>query len=285
VIERALDLGCNFVDCANYYGLGRSERIVGKALAGKRDSVVLTSKVQSRIGDGPNDSGLSRYHIMREAELSLQRLQTDHIDVYLVHHLDPETPLDETLQTLDDLVRSGKVRYIGCCNYPAWRVVQALWTSDAANAASFACVQSRYNLLDRVDIEGSLIPVCAEFGLGMMTYSPIAVGLLTGALRRGEPPPPNTFWSRDPARFADAMTEQTEKVVARLREIGEERGKTPAQVAIAWILDHPEVTSPIIGPDTPEHVDEVFGALGWQLEPGERSSLDEASAQGMAQRA
>ena len=278
VVERALDLGCNFVDTANSYGQGRSERILAKALRGKRDDVVLTSKVCSPVGTGPNDNGLSRYHIMREVERSLSRLETDRLDIYLLHLFDPVTPLDETLRAMDDLVRQGKVRYIACSNFSAWQICDSLWTSDRHNLASFVCTQSQYNLLYRWDIETELMPVCNRHGLGIMTYSPLAIGLLTGIYRRGQKPPPDSPWGKRHYNFEAAMTEQTDGIVQKLVEIGQERGKTPAQVAIAWILDHEEITSVIIGPDLPEHVDENFGALGWQLSKEERAALDELSA-------
>ena len=277
VIERAMDLGCNFIDCANYYGRGRSETILGKALKGKRDDIVLTSKVQSQMGDGPNDRGLSRFHIMREVERSLVRLQTDHIDIYLLHHFDAETPLEETLKTMDDLVRQGKVRYVACCNFRAWQLVRALWVSDAHGLEPFVCLQSQYNLLNRREIEDDLMPVCRTFGLGMMTYSPLAVGLLTGRFRRGQAPPPDTPWGKRQYDFEKTMDAQVDAVVQKLIDIGQARDRTPAQVAIAWILDHEEITAPIIGPDLPEHVDEVFGALDWHLDSEERAALDEIS--------
>ena len=280
VIERAMDLGCNFIDCANYYGRGRSETILGKALKGKRDDIVLTTKVQSAMGDGANDRGLSRFHIMREVERSLMRLQTDHIDIYLLHHFDAETPLEETLKTMDDLVRQGKVRYVACCNFRAWQLVRALWVSDAHSLEPFVCLQSRYNLLGRREIEDDLMPVCRTFGLGMMTYSPLAVGLLTGRFRRGQPPPPDTPWGKRQYDFEKTMDAQADAVVRKLIDIGQARDRTPAQVAIAWILDHEEITAPIIGPDLPEHVDEVFGALDWQLDSEERAALDEVSQWG-----
>ena len=276
-IERALDLGCNFVDCANYYGRGRSETIVGKALKGRRDDIVLTTKVWSKMGSGVNDSGSSRFHIMREVERSLQRLQTDHIDVYLLHAFDAETPLEETLGAMDDLVHQGKVRYTGCCNFSAWQVAESLWCSDVNNLVSFTCIQPQYNLLKRLEVEAELLSLCRQHGLGMMTYSPLAVGLLSGRFRRGQVLPNDTPWGQGKFNFEHAMSEQTDAVVQCLIEIAARRGKTPAQVAIAWILDHEEVTAPITGPDLPVHVDEVFGALGWQLEPPERAALDQVS--------
>ena len=275
-VEVALDWGCNFVDTANFYGRGWSEQMVGKALKGKRDRVVLTSKVGSPMGEGTNERGLSRYGIMREIEGSLKRLQTDHLDLYLIHQRDPTTPIEETLRAMDDLVRQGKTRYIGCCNFHAWEVAEALWVSDRNGLHPFVTVQSQYNLLHRWEIEPELMPLCRKHGLGMMTYSPLAVGLLSGRFRRGQPPPEGSHWAERPG-FDGAMTEQNDRIVQTLIQIGRGHDKTPAQVAIAWILDHPEITSPIIGPDRPEHAEEAFGALDWKLTPEERATLDEVS--------
>ena len=277
VIERALDLGCTFVDCANSYGRGRSETIVGKALKDKRQGVVLTSKVWTPMADGPNDRGLSRFHIMREVEDTLQRLQTDYLDLYLLHNFDPETPMEETLRATDDLVRQGKTRYVGCSNLTGWQIVTGLWTSDARALAAFACIQNPYNLLMRDPMETDLIPVCRHYGLGIMTYSPLAVGLLTGRFRRGQLPPPNTPWSRRPDQFETQMTERADAVVQTLIDIAGKHNKTPAQVAIAWLLDQDDITAPILGPDLPEHVDEAFGALDIHLTPEDRTALDEIS--------
>jgi aryl-alcohol dehydrogenase-like predicted oxidoreductase len=281
-VNRALDAGINFIDTANFYSYGRSEEMLGKALQGKRDGVVLATKVCAQVKDdpGPNDAGLSRYHILRECERSLRRLQTDHIDLYLLHTPDDATPIDETLRALDDLIHQGKVRYIGCCNFSAWQVVQALWCSDARNLNAFVSCQNQYSLLNRWEIEPELMPVCSQYGLGMTTYSPLAIGLLTGRFRRGQPVPPGTPWSSDDfhaANFDTAMSEQAEYVVQALIDVGRMRGKTPAQVAIRWILDHPEVHSVIIGPDAPEHIDDVLGALDWSLAPDERTLLDDLS--------
>jgi aryl-alcohol dehydrogenase-like predicted oxidoreductase len=282
-VHRALDAGINFIDTANFYSYGRSEEMLGKALLGKRDDVVLATKVCSQIKDdpGPNDSGLSRYHILRECERSLKRLQTDHIDLYLLHAPDDATPIDETLRALDSLIRQGKVRYIGCCNFEAWRLVEALWRSDALNLNAFAGIQNQYSLLNRWEIEPELAPVCRKYGVGITTYSPLAVGLLTGRFRRGQPVPPGTPWSEGDfheANFEIAMNEQADRIVQTLIDIGQARGKTPAQIAIRWVLDHPEVNSVIIGPDAPEHVDDALAALGWSLAADEAEMLNAASA-------
>jgi aryl-alcohol dehydrogenase-like predicted oxidoreductase len=279
VIHHALENGVNFIDTANYYSYGRSEEILGRALHGRRDDVVLATKVRSPVKDhpGPNDSGLSRYHIMRECEYSLRRLRTDHIDLYWLHAPDDRTPIDETLRALDDLIRQGKVRYIGCCNYGAWRVCEALWRSDALGLNSFVAIQNQYNLLNRWEVEPDLLPVCSKFDLGLTVYSPLAVGLLSGRFRRGQPAPAGTPWSEGEPyanRLDQALNETADKIVQQLIEIGTAHGKTPSQVALRWLLSKAEVSSIIMGPDRPEHVDDVLGALGWALSPEEQSALD-----------
>lgn len=286
VIHRALDLGCNFVDTA-FYGHGRSEQIVGKAMRDRRDDVFLCTKIFGTGGAGPNRTGLSRLNLMRGVEASLDRLQTDHIDLYLCHSFDPHTPLEETLRAFDDMVHQGKVRYIGCSNFAAWKIMEALWTSDRRNLAPFVCLQNQYNLLNRWEFEPDLMPLCREQGLGFMTYSPLAIGLLTGHYRRGQEPPAGTVWSKTEGHglsahkynFEDAMTERVDRIVQTLIDIGQRHDRTPAQVAIAWILDHPEVTAPIIGADRLEHVDDGFGAADWRLQAEDRTALDEVSHQ------
>ena len=274
-IQCALDLGCNFVDCANVYG---TESIVAKGLRGRRDDVVLTSKVHSGIGPGPNDYGSSRYHIMREVERSLRRLETDHIDIYILHAYDEKTPIDETLRAMDDLVHQGKIRYFAASNFRGWQVCEALWSSDRLGLNMLAGVQPSYNMLNRI-AELDVLPVCRKYELGVMTYSPLAIGLLTGHFRRGQPPLPGSPWAAGSSwyNFDVAMNEQADRVVQMLIDIGARHEKTPGQVALAWILDHPEISAVIIGPDRPEHVEENFGAVGWQLAREEREQLDAVS--------
>ena len=274
-IERAIDLGCNFIDCANSYCGGQSEIILGKAIKGKRDDLVITSKVWTKIGDGPNDQGLSRYHIMREVERSLKKLQTDRIDIYYLHSVDAETELEETLRTMEDLVRQGKARYVGASNYSAAQVVELLWTAERLGLEPIVCLQNQYNLLHRRQIESEILSFCRRYGLGLVTYSPLAVGLLSGRFRRGEEPPTGTPWNQE--RLQNVMTERVDQVVQTLIDLAEERGATPAQMAIAWLLAHPEVTAPIAGADRPEYVNDVFGALEINLTQEERQTLDEVS--------
>lgn len=283
-IERALDLGINFIDSA-LYGNGKSETLVGKALKGKRDGVVLTTKVFGTVGRSPNHSGLSRVNIMRGVEASLERLKTDYLDFYLCHAFDEHTPLEETVRTLDDLVRQGKVRYVGCSNFPVWKIMESLWISDQRNLEPFTCLQYQYNLLNRTEFEPELQPLCRQYGLGMMAYSPLAIGLLTGRFRRGQEPAADSPWSKNPAPglsrslypFEEAMTEQVDAIVSVLIDLGRKYDRTPAQVAMAWILDHDEITAPIVGADVPDHVDEAVGAIGWEMSQEDIDLLDEVS--------
>ena len=283
LIEHAINSGINLIDCANIYGLmddraniGRSEEILGKAIQGKRDDVVITSKVFSQIGTGPNDAGLSRYHIMREIERSLKRLNTDHIDVYLIHAYDEGTPQEETVRAMDDLVRSGKTRYIGCCNHQAWQACKALWIADSINATPYMCLQNMYNLLNR-DMETELFGLAREEGLGVMCYSPLAVGLLSGVYSPDEPAPAGTLWANRPDEFAQKMDGDTGQVISTLNRLAAELGKTPAQLAVAWVLSHPEVSVAISGSDTIEQLDDTLGGVGWELDAAVRDELDEVS--------
>lgn len=278
VIRHAIDVGVNFFDCANFYGRGRSERFLGRAMAGHRDELVITSKVCSLMGEGPNDVGLSRYSIIRECERSLERLNTNRIDVYLLHNVDEKTPSEEILHAMDHLVQQGKIIYGGSCNHPPWRFMEHLGIQEAEGMATFVVTQTQYSLLNRYEVEGDMVDLCRKFGIGIMTYSPLAVGLLTGLFRRGKDPVTGSPWDQPSSdRYGRTMSEQTEAVIQKLIEVGNVVGKTPAQVAIAWILDHPEITSPILGPDTMEHFDEACGALGWELDPEHRAALDEVS--------
>ncbi len=285
MIDRALDLGINLIDCANMYGLldnrenaGTSEVILGKALKGRRDDVVITSKVFSKVGPGPNDHGTSRYHVMREVERSLRRLDTDRIDVYILHSFDETTPLEETVRALDDLVRQGKIRYVGCSNFAAWQVCKGLWTADKLNATPFICVQNPYSLVDR-RLEQEMFGLVRDQGLGVMAYSPLGIGLLSGLYARDETPSPDTLWgSVRSGLFTESTSAQVWSVIEAVRDIGSELGKSPAQVALAWVLSHPEVTVAITGGDTVEHVEDNVGAVGWELPQEARGRLDSVSA-------
>jgi aryl-alcohol dehydrogenase-like predicted oxidoreductase len=231
LVEHAIDRGINLLDCANIYGpmddranIGRSEVILGKAIQGKRDQVVITSKVASAVGAGPNDRGLSRYHILREIEGTLRRLQTDYVDIYLVHAYDPATRLEETVRALDDVVRSGKARYVGCCNYAAWQVCRALWIAERVNAHAYMCVQNPYSLLNR-RLEEEMFGLVRDRGLGVMAYSPLGVGLLSGAYEPGQPPPAGTLWGTGRReRFERTMQSGGAEVVSAVRQAATELG-------------------------------------------------------------
>ena len=287
LVEHAIDSGINLIDCANVYGLGddrqakgSSEEILGRVLKTRRDEVVITSKVVSPLGKGPNDRGSSRYSVMREVERSLKRLGTDRIDVYLLHGYDSDTPLDETLRALDDIVTQGKARYVGCSGFAAWQVAKALWFQDGLGADPFICVQKQYSLLAR-DIEGEMFDVVNDQGLGVMAFSPLAVGLLAGHYGPDSVPPVGSPWNqgqRSNRTLAEALNPETMAVIDAVREIAEERGKTAAQVALNWVLSHPEVTVAISGSDTSEQLDENLGALGWELSEGEVERLDQVSS-------
>ena len=277
MIDRALDAGINFLDTANVYSRGRSEEIVGKALQARRDRVVLATKVRGRMGDGPNDEGLSRFAIFQQLEASLRRLQTDHIDLYQVHSWDAATPLDETLDALNDLVRQGKVRYLGCSNFAAWQLARALWISDVRAGARFDCIQPRYNLIDRV-IEMELLPLCQDQGVGVICYSPLAGGILTGKYRPGEPPPPDSRGKRNEGfmrnRGARHNVERAQQVLSVLQDIGH----PITQTAIAWTLANPTVTSAIIGASNWDQLTALLDGWGWELSGEHKARLDEVSA-------
>ncbi|MEE8362945.1 MAG: aldo/keto reductase [Dehalococcoidia bacterium] len=285
VIERAIELGINFIDCANVYGLGddrvsagTSEEILGRVLKRRRDDLFISSKVFSPIGEGPNDRGASRYHILREIERSLRRLDTDHVDVYILHGYDDATPLDETLRAMDDLVTQGKTRYIGVSNYRAWQVIKALWTADRNGLDALICVQNPYSLLNR-ELEQEMFPAVGAHGFGVMCYSPLAVGLLSGAYVPGEAAPAGSLYATGRAGdYPGAMDERARATLDVLHDVARAHEVTVAQAAINWVLSHPEVTLAITGGDTVEHMEDNVGAVGWSITEEERARLDEVSS-------
>lgn len=261
IIQAALGQGINFIDTANVYNAGDSERVVGKAIAAQRDQVVLATKARLPTGDGPNDSGAGRGHLMRELEASLRRLETDYVDLFYIHAPDEATPIEETLRALDDMIHSGKVRYIGCSNYRAWRLCEALWTSDRLNLHRFACVQPLYNVVNR-DIEVELLPLCREHGVGVVTYSPLARGVLTGKYRVGADPPDGSRAARDDTRLQQTELRDAKIEVSReIAEFSRFRDMKPSHLAIAWCLASPVVTSVIIGPRTMDQFQDNSAAL------------------------
>lgn len=281
VIHHALEAGINFIDTANVYGhdpsnfqigRGRSEEIVGKALKGKRDQVVLATKAYFPMGDDVNMRGSSRRHLIEQCEASLKRLQTETIDLYQLHHPTNDIPIDETLRALDDLIRAGKVQYIGTSSFAAWQMVESLWVSKEYGLHRFVCEQPVYNLLDR-RLEREFIPMAQTYGIAIIPWSPTAGGLLTGKYRRGEPPPADSrydaFW-KSPNLFTDAAFDVVEVVQA----IAAEKGCTPAQLALAWVIQQPGITSAIIGPRTLEQLEDSLGALNVQITAEDRQRLD-----------
>jgi aryl-alcohol dehydrogenase-like predicted oxidoreductase len=285
IMDKAWEAGIFFFDSADVYPViptletvGRSEEIIGRWVKarGVRYQLVLATKARGRMGPGPNDQGLSRRHLMEAIDASLRRLGTDYVDLYQVHSPDPETPLEETMRALDDIVRSGKARYVGCSNFEAWRLCKSLWVSDKHGLARFDSAQPRYNLLDR-RIEPELLPLCREEGTGVIPYSPLGGGLLTGKYRRGQAPPSEARYVRFGRQAM--LTDPTLDAVAQLEGIARERGITPAQLALGWLLANPVITAPIIGATHPEQLDETLAAQPIDLTEAERAACDAAWAQ------
>jgi aryl-alcohol dehydrogenase-like predicted oxidoreductase len=276
-VDMCLDAGVNLIDTADVYSDGLSEEIVGKALEGRRDRVLLATKARMPMGDGPNDAGLSRHHLIRSCEASLRRMGTDYVDLYQVHEWDGATPLEETLDALDHLVSSGKVRYVGCSNYAGWHLMKALGISERRNLQRFVSQQIYYSLQAR-DAEYELVPIALDQGVGILVWSPLAGGLLSGKYRRGEEGPEGsrqlTDWNEPPVRDEDALYD----IVDALVEIAEERDASPAQVALAWLLGRPGVASVVVGARTDEQLADNLGAADLVLGDEERSRLDELSA-------
>ncbi len=283
ILDRFAEAGGNFLDTADVYNQGVSEEIIGRWLKGKRrEDFVIATKVRFPMGQGPNDVGLSRKHILAGVEGSLRRLGTDYIDLYQVHCWDQATPLEETLSTLHELVRSGKVRYIGASNFTGWQLQKAIDISKQMGWEPFRCLQPLYNLLDR-STEWELIPVCINEGLGVIPWSPLRGGWLSGKYRRGmEAPPEGTRvqvaerygWSESWSRYNN---DRTWHVIDVLLAVADEVGKTPAQVALNWLLRRPGVTAPIIGVRNLEQLEDNLGAVGWALDEEHMTRLTEAS--------
>lgn len=283
MVHDAIDAGVNFIDTADVYGEGRSEEIVGKALRGRREEVVLATKVHGGMGKGPNERGNSRLWIMREVEASLLRLGTDHIDLYQMHRPDPDTNLEETLGALTDLVRQGKVRYAGCSTFPAWQIVESQWISRERGLERFACEQPPYSIFVR-HIEWDVLPVAERYGMGVIVWSPLAGGWLAGKYRRGEAPPSDSravrFARRGSpvARRYDPTVPQNERkldAVEALMDLAGRAGTTITHMAIAFTLAHPAVTSAIIGPRTPAQLRDLLGGADLRLDTETLDAIDE----------
>jgi aryl-alcohol dehydrogenase-like predicted oxidoreductase len=279
IIDRAIDAGINFLDTANVYSRGRSEEVTGEALKrnGKRHQVVLATKVHGTMDDNdPNAYGTSRRHIIEQCDASLRRLQTDYIDLYQMHRPRSDTPIDETLRALDDLIRAGKVRYIGTSTFAAWQLVESLWVAKEYGLNRFICEQPPYHILDR-RIERELIPMAQTYGFGIIPWSPLAGGLLTGKYTRENPSPAGARYADTSgnARFAARKTDEVYDVVEELSPVAKAKGVTLAQFALAWCMHQPGVTSPIIGPRTMEQLEDNLGALNVEITAEDRAAVDQ----------
>lgn len=273
IIHQALDLGINFIDTANVYGRTRSEEFIGKALKGKRSQALIATKFGREMGKEPNTSGASRKHIMDQIEASLRRLDTDAIDLYQLHIHDPETPIEETLRALDDLIRQGKVRYIGCSGVTALQACEAVWTSRMLNLNAFVSVQPHYSLLQR-DVEKELVPFCRAYGLGIIPYFPLESGFLTGKYRPGAPIAEGTRLA-SMRSFQRLLTEKNFAILQRLEHFAAQRTRQVGELAIAWLLANPTVSTVIAGATRPEQVVANAGVLDWRLSLEELKEIDE----------
>lgn len=277
VVNQALEAGITLFDTADVYGgQGRSEEFLGKLLKGHRQDVVIATKFGMKMGEGPHKSGGSRKYIMSAVEDSLRRLDTDYIDLYQMHRPDPETPMDETLRALDDLVRSGKVRYIGNSNYAGWQAAEAHYVAKQANLTPFISAQNEYNLLDR-RIEAELVPACNAYGLQILPFFPLASGFLTGKYRQGQDLPAGTRLANAGPMAARVLTEKNYEMLGKLEAFAEARGKTMLDLAIGWLASLSHVGSVIAGATKPEQVDQNVAAGAWKLTADELAEVDAIS--------
>ena len=274
VVNKALDLGINLFDTADVYGnRGLSEEFLGKALKGKRRDAIVATKFRGQMGEGPHWSGASRRYIMDAVEASLRRLDTDYIDLYQIHNPDPSTPVEETLRALDDLVGSGKVRYIGHSNFSAAQAVEAAWVARTEHLTPFVSLQNHFNLLNRLDDE--LIDVCGRYGLGILPYFPLASGFPTGKYRPDQPAPEGTrLAGQAGGRW---LTERNYETLQKLEAIVEGSGHSMLDLAMSWLAQQPQVSSVIAGATTPEQVEQNVNAVNWKLSPEELAAVDEAT--------
>ena len=268
VVNACLDAGINFFDTADVYGASKSETMLGEALKGRRNEVVLATKFASPMGAGPDQRGGSRRYVMSAVEASLKRLQTDHIDLYQMHRPDPDTPIEETLGALDDLVTQGKVRYVGNSNFSGWQVADADWIARDEHMNRFVSAQNNYSLLER-KVEFEVIPACERFGLGMLPFFPLASGLLTGKYHRGEAPPEGTRLAAWGPRGAAALNDKNFDKLEKLSAYAEDHGHSLLELAFAWLLGHGVVSSVIAGATRPEQVMANAAAAAWKLTPAE----------------
>jgi aryl-alcohol dehydrogenase-like predicted oxidoreductase len=280
ILHASLDAGINFVDTANMYNQGRAEEVLGRALKNRRDQVILATKVHQKMGEGPNDQGSSRLHILQACDDSLRRLGTDYIDLYQIHRPEPDVPADETLGALTDLVRAGKVRYIGCSTHPAWMVMEALAVSERHHLARYVSEQPPYNLLDR-RIENELIPLAQRYNLAILPWAPLAQGVLAGRYPAGSPFPGDSRAAMKPGSiYAERVTPRGIEAGARFAALARQGGRTPGQLALLWCKDQPAVTSPIFGPRTLAQLEDVLPVLEMSLTSDERDACDAINSPG-----
>ncbi|MBA7701969.1 1-deoxyxylulose-5-phosphate synthase YajO [subsurface metagenome] len=276
LVDMSLEAGINFFDTADVYSQGLSEEILGKALGKRRKDIILATKVRGKMGPGPNDVGLSRHHIIEACNASLKRLGTDYIDLYQVHNFDPDTPQEETMRALDDLVRQGKVRYIGCSNYSGWQLMKAMAISDKRGWERFVTLQALYSLLAR-DLENEMVPLCLDQGMGILVWSPLSGGFLSGKYRRGKPKPKGTRLTAPQPRFLQLDEEKGFDIVEELDRIAKAHNATVAQAALNYLLAKEGVSSVIIGARTPEQLADNLKTTDWEMSVEEVSRLDEMS--------
>ena len=281
LLDRAVDLGINYLDTANAYGGGRSETTIGKWLSGKdssvRDNLLVSSKVANPVGDGPNQRGLSRRHILEQIDASLGRLGVDHLDMYIVHEPDPSTPLEETLDVLDSLIDAGKIRYIGASNFPAWLIAKALWVADIGGFRRFEWIQNSFNLIDQGE-QAEVLELCRDQRLGFTNFSPLSGGLLTGKYRFGEDYPEGSRMTKRPEGYLRYWNQATFDRLDRLAAMAADAGVSMAGLALGWLRNHPDVTSSIVGPRRLSHFDPVEEALGLDLDESAWSEIGEVFA-------
>ena len=276
IIDICLDAGVNLFDTADIYSNGASEEVLGEAMQGKRDQLLISSKATFRFGDGPNNVGSSRYHLIRSCEQSLKRLKPDRIDIYHMHGFDATTPIDETIEALDTLVKTGKVRYIACSNFSGWHLMKSLAISARYGWARYVAHQVYYSLIGR-EYEWELMPLGIEEKVGALVWSPLGWGRLTGKIRRGQPLPEVSRLHKTAAMGPQVEDEYLYKVVDALDAIAKETGKSVTQIALNWLLQRPTISSLIIGARTEEQLKENLGAVGWNLSPEQIKTLDSAS--------
>jgi aryl-alcohol dehydrogenase-like predicted oxidoreductase len=272
IISAALDRGINFIDTSNSYQSGRSEEAIGLALQVNRHKALIATKVRNQVGEGPNDVGASRKHILQAVEDSLRRLRTDYIDLYQIHRWDPDTPLLETMRTLHDLIQSGKVRYIGASNFDAWQLTWANALAGRESLSSFISIQPHYHMLER-DIEAELLPACQYFGIGVLPYFPLAGGFLTGKYRRAEPIPPGTR-AEDSPYVQSYLTPENFSRLEKLEAFARERGHSLIELAHAWLLAQPQISSVISGATNPDQVKANAAGVEWMLEESDLAKIN-----------